>query len=99
MKRYVWLEMTVLMGRPAGVDLQTKLSGMEPKMVPYGGAQRRIRATLDTEDALTAAQQALDKVKLAMADWGDVQTAYVDEVMRVEPVDPAWEQLGEHEES
>lgn len=93
MKRYVFVVMDLPLAHPAKASLQERLPEFEPQILPYGGVKRRIRLSVDTADAIQAARIALDKLALVASDWGDIRNAFVDEVKRVEPVDPSWDQL------
>ena len=93
MHRHVWIVVDMAEGRPGGTTLQERLSELDPIIRPYGGVQRRIRLTIDTNDALEAGRHALQKLSHALADWADMSSAYVDEVVLIEPVDPRWERL------
>lgn len=92
-QREVWIEMDVPWAHAAGPVLQERLASLNPKIIPYGGVRRRIRLTVDTPDALGAARYALEKLAMAIADWGTIGDAFVDEVVRVPPVDGGWESL------
>lgn len=85
--------MDVPWAHAAGPVLQERLASLNPKIIPYGGVRRRIRLTVDTPDASGAARYALEKLAMAIADWGTIGDAFVDEVVRVPPVDGGWESL------
>jgi hypothetical protein len=93
MQRYVWVEMEIPLAQPALTVLRERLGSFDPKIIPFGGVNRRIRLTVDAANALEAGQKALDLLATTLADWTTMGAAFVDEVVRVVPVDPSWENL------
>lgn len=94
-QRDVWVEMDVPLAHAAQAVLEERLASLNPKIVPYGGVRRRIKLTIDTPDALEAGQCALERLSLAIADWGTIGDAFVDEVVRFPPVDARWESFAQ----
>ena len=78
-----------------------RMADLNPKVVPLGGTERRVRLRITAETESDAAEQCLTRLRTAFADWDglrggggiDLSSATVGYVSTDEPSPDEWDNL------